>query len=829
MASRRAPVADRGAAVAPEESMAGLVSDLRAAWRLLTHNRSTSFLILLTFALGLGANVATLAIGRGVLLRPLPYGDPDRLVMIWERSDRLPPGASSRGILTPIDFRELSTRAQSFESIAAIESWSGNLSARFDVAALEGAERLRGAFVTPNFFETLRVSTRLGRTFSSDDTDDRAVIGYQLWQRLFGGADDVIGRHLDLAAGRGKERAVRTVTIIGVLAPRVQFSYPESTEVWLPLTPVQLNVPRIQGALLYQTVARLKPGVALAPAQAEVDAIRAAVAAERKWPSNRVMWLEPVHETAVGAMRPSVQLLGAVAALVFLVSCLNVAALLLTQAIERRRMIAVHLALGASRWRIVRRLVAEGAVLSGMAAVATVVVVAQLEPVLRALMPPAMPRVDEIGVDLLTIAGTTGLVVVAVALSSIIPAWRGSALDPATELAASGRTATASRATGVWRRALVAAQVAVVSVLLVGGGLLLHSFWRLQSVDLGFAAERVFTAEMRVLGPQYADAARLRAFQDELLTRVRALPGVERASFTSSVPLRGVDFTRSFSHRGNSLAAKERYVDPDYFAVMGIPVLAGRAFTAADTGGTQSVVILSQALARHLFRDEPAIGQTLGLDSKDPLQIVGVAGDVRNVRVESEGDLAYYLPRAQQSSELICLVARTSAGTPDLGPAVRAIVRSIDPMQPVMNATTMDGIVADTIADRRFYAAVTVAFGVIALLVAAAGLYGVTSIGVVARTREIGVRIALGADAGRVVRMLVVQNLRPVIAGLALGLLLAFWAGQSIQQFLFHVRSFDPIAYGSACVGVVLFTTYACLWPARRAARVSPVVALRHD
>ncbi|MGH9311066.1 MAG: ADOP family duplicated permease, partial [Vicinamibacterales bacterium] len=764
-----------------------------------------------------------------VLLRPLPYDDPETLVLLWARREGSAPGSTGRGLATPRWFREIRDRQRSLSSMAAIELWNGNPSATFDLASPGGAERLRGAFATRNVFDTLGVRASIGRTFAADDSEDVAVISHDLWQRLFAASPDVIGRRLELAIGRGKQRATRPVSIVGVLPPRVQFSYPESTDVWLPLSADKLANPRLQNAIMYRIVGRLRTGITLQQAGDDMAAVKAAIAADLGRSMDRMtFWLEPVHENAVSEVRPALQLLAAVAMLVFMVACLNVATLLLAQTVERRRDVALRLALGATKARIVRQLVTESGLMAAIAALVSVTSVAMLQPLLRVAMPPEFPRVQEIGVDLVTVGWITGLVTLAVVLSTVVPAWRSSALDPGTEIGQS-RTATPSRSTIRWRHGLVASQVAVVVVLLVAGGLLLRSFWKLQHVDRGFDGARVFTAEMRLLDPRYFDSVRLKAFQSELLDRIRALPGVERASITSSVPLRGVDWTRALSHSGQRLAAKERDVDPDYFAVMGIPLLAGRAFSAADDHSAAPVVVISRSLADRLFPGQSPLGRRLELGPEQQPEIVGVVGDVRNARLESDGDPSYYVPRAQESSEIICVVARTALGTPDLAPAVRAIVASIDPTQPIFDATTIHGIVSESIADRRFYAVATAAFALVTLLLAAAGLYGVTSFGIVARTREIGVRLALGASPGRVVRMLVAQGVQPVLVGLGVGLAAAFWASRTIERFLFEVRGHDAAAYAAAAGWVLRLTSLACLLPAWRAARLNPTTALRHE
>jgi putative ABC transport system permease protein len=368
--------------------MSGLLSDLRSVRRLMSRYRSTSILILTTLTLGLGANVAIFTIARGVVLRPLPYDDPDRLVMIWAGGEPRLPGEANRGVFTPAWWHELTARQRSFSSIAALESWDGNLSAVFDLPTAQGAERLRGAFTTTNFFTTIGVSAAAGRTFAHDDPADVAVVSHELWQSLYGGAD-IVGRRLELATGRGKERSLRALTIIGVLPPRVQFTYPESTDVWLPLMPQQLHNPRLQGANLYRLVAPLRPGTTLRQAQDDLATAKAAMAAdlERDF-SKSTWWLEPVHDYAVGAARPAVQLLTGVAVLVFFVACLNVATLLLAQTVERRRAFAVQLALGASRWRVMRQLLTESSLMAMLAAAFSVGSVGACSPscVLRYLV-----------------------------------------------------------------------------------------------------------------------------------------------------------------------------------------------------------------------------------------------------------------------------------------------------------------------------------------------------------------------------------------------------------------------------------------------------------
>src|SRR5688572_21921745 len=417
--------------------MFGLLTDLRSAWRLLGRYRGTSALIVITLALGFGANVSIFAMARGVLLRPLPYEDPDRLALIWVgRADSAGP---SRGLATPRFLADIQARQRSFSSIAAVELWDGSPAAAFDLSLPDGAERLHGAFVTPNFFQTLGVNAAIGRILAEDDPVDVAVISHDAWQRLFGGSADVLDRRLQLAAGRGKLRSVRQVTIVGVLPPRVQFSYPDSTEMWL----LPGQAPAALDAIMYRLVARLRPGITVQQAEQDLESIKLAIAIDLKQNMDFFrFWVEPVHENATRAVKPAVLLLGTVAFLVFVVACLNVAALLLAQAAERRRDTAIQAALGASRWRIIRPLFVEGGLLALVAAAVSVTVVAAMQPLLRSAIPEAFPRVREIGVDLATLSWVTALVTVGIVLSTALPAWRSSDITSGVEMARHGRAAT---------------------------------------------------------------------------------------------------------------------------------------------------------------------------------------------------------------------------------------------------------------------------------------------------------------------------------------------------------------------------------------------------
>jgi len=810
--------------------MRNFADDLRYAGRSLRRRPGYALAAILTLALGIGANTAIFAVVRGVLLRPLPYTAPDRLVMIW--SEHKADALLRRGLATSEEVQQWRARNSGFEDLAVLELWSTDPAARMDFAGSEGADRLRGSYASPNFFEVLGVNAALGRTFTSGDTasgSDVVVLSDGLWRRRFGADRSVIGRTIELTVGRRDRRAQR-FTVIGVMPPRFRFTYPRDTELWTPRSWREVDAAP-KGAISYTVIARLRQGVSLVSARANMTAVNDAMARDlpdSRYLSSRSIALEPIQEYAVGQLRPAMLLLACVTLFLLLIACVNVANLLLARTVERSRELAVRAALGASRARLVRQLLAEGVVLAAAGGILGIAFATMAQPALRAALPSTIPRVDEIGIDGTTLAWAFAIAALTSIAAGLAPSSRGTP-DLHAALKQGGTTVTGDVRASRWRRVLVAAQVAAVVCLLSGGGLLLHSFWNLQRVDLGFDGAQVLTMEMRLIGPRYRSEPNLRLFQDAVLERVRAVPGVTQASMTSSVPLRGVDWTWSISTDGRPgrYVANEREVDPEYFSVMHIPLRAGRLFDKNDTASSARVAIVSERLAREMFHGESAIGRLLNLDP--PAQIVGIVGDVRHVRVDELAAPAIYTARAQRPSELICLVARTTPGAAGVAAAMRAAINSVDPTQPVEGITTLDQIVSESIADRRFYAAATAAFSIVALLLAVAGLYGVVSRGVTERVRELGIRIVLGAARRDLVGLVVRQGLSPVAIGLGLGTVAAFWTSRLLRGFLFDVTTVDPVTYVAVPALVVLVAAVACYIPARRATDLDPIAALREE
>jgi putative ABC transport system permease protein len=816
--------------------MDGFLLDVRSAWRAAWRRPTLTGLTILTLVLGIGANTAIFAVARGVLLRPLPYQDPDSLVMIWQSSDS--PG-SSRGIATPGMLREYRARASAFTDIAAVELWRGNQSAQVDLVGPDGAERLRGSLATPNFFSLLGVNAAIGRTFVDNDEGGTVVLSDALWRRRFGADPAIVGQTVDLASGRGRSR--QRFQVIGVLPARFRFTYPEDTELWLPL-PWAGVASATQAALQYSLVGRLKPGINVETANGDLAAVVASLRADVPRMYDRLNpWVESAHEWSVGRVRPAVRLIAGVTLLLLLIACLNVASLLLAQAAARRREFALQQSLGASRARLIRQLLTESAMFTAVSVVAAILLVAVLQQAIRAILPPLMPRVDEIAIDFTTVAWTTGIGALTLLLAGLLPGWRSTRIDPQAELMLGGRTTSGGRAAARLRQGLTVLQISAASLLLIGGTMLLQSLWNLQHVDLGFDGTSVLTQEIRLMGPAYREGTNQLAFQDRLLERVRQIPGVRAAATTSAIPLRGVDFRLQLPVPGANerVLANRRHVDPEYFNLMRIPLVRGRLLTVADNGAAARVAVVSEALARAMFADGQALGQHLPYQVMAPtgpprqitqtMEIVGVVGDVRSLRVEDAGGPAFYVPYAQMPSDLICLVIRADAGADHIAAAVRSAIREIDPNQPAALMTTVGDVVAQTIADRRFYAVATVAFALIALVLTVAGLYGVMVIGAAERLRELGIRVALGATRRALVAMLLRQGLGPVILGALFGGLVAAWAVQFITSYLFGVAQVGAPIYLSVTVLVTIGGLIACLFPARRASMADPMEALRSE
>ena len=809
--------------------------DFRQAFRVLRRSPGFAATAIVLLALGIGANTAVFSVVRAVLLRPLPYQNPERLVFIWNGVDTR--AGNRHGILTGQHLAAIAQSNTTLESYAPFESWEIGLSAQIDLMRPDTSDRLRGAIVSPNFFELLGVGAAAGRVFASSDSEAAplVILSHDLWRTRFGSDPAIIGGRVMLAGG-SRTRSPRSFVVIGVLPPEFHFTYPRETQVYLlkPWTAI-----RTTRSLEYGMIARLKPGATAAQAQQELTAVAKNLVASYgidpkflpRLLEQTAMMAEPMTAHLQSEVRPGLLLLSGVAGLLLLIGCVNLGLLTLARTVDRSGELAVRAALGAGPRRIIRLLLVEGVVIAGLGGVAGVLLAQSLMPAIRALMPPVVPRTEQITIDGLVLLFAFCATAATAIVCGVVPAVVAMRGDLLAAVRRAGATATADRGVVLWRRAVISLQVAVVLLLLVGAGLLLNSFWRLQNVPLGFDADDVLTLEMRLLHAKYRQKGRAEAFQDDLLARVRALPGVQSAGITTAVPMRGVDFMYVIGPRGGKRKPGNlRAIDPSYFEIMQIPLRAGRIFTAADTATAPPVIVVSESYGRLHFGDQSPVGQRLEIDDGKEAEIVGVAGDVRYFEVARNPAPAFYRPRAQNPIELVCLIVRPQPSMrTEVAAALRDAVRAVDPEQPVEGLTTIGDIVSESTADRRFYAIATAAFASVALLLAVAGLFGVVSRSVTERRREFAIRSALGADSMRIMRLIVVHGLVPVAAGAIAGLAGAYLGSRLLTKFLFEVTPTDALTYSVAGGLVVVVALAACLVPARRALRVPPMVVLKGE
>jgi len=807
--------------------------DLRTALRSLRSSPTFTAVALAVLALGIGAGTAIFSVVDAVVLRGLPFDQHDRLVAVLEHDAKRPTtfGRGATTTQTFLDWRRLQT---SFDGLAAAAS------TRFRTRTATGEPaQVRAQRVSAGFLDVLRVAPLVGRPFTSEDETagrNRVVIlSYGFWQRHFGGAPDVLGRTLDLDE--------ESWEIVGVM-PRT-FEYPvgsdRPSELYVPILFDEAATNRGNGRNYnYTAIGRLADGVTIAQATDQVNAVAAALGREYpKWSPGRDVEIKTLHEHLVGRVRSwMLMLLGAVG-LVLVIACANVANLMLARATVRGREIGVRAALGASRWRLVRGLLVEGLALS-LAGAALGVGLAYLGvQVLTAWLPPGLPRVATIGIDFRVLGAAVVAAFATGALFSVVPAFQASRPDLTAVLRDGGRSATAGRAGHRLRSALVVAEVALAVLLLVGAGLFTGSFVQLVRVDPGFDYRHVLTEDVHLrYDPAHREElfARGPAFVTEVLEAVRRVPGVEQAGGVNG----GLPLTGSWSRNSVTLPGRGklegdddsidyRQVTPDYLSTLRIPLLKGRLITADDGAGTEPVVVVNQAAARKYWPGEDALGQRITISDTER-RVVGIVGDIRHLGPETPPRQEAYVPFVQSPTLGATLAIRTAGDPLAVLPAVKAAIRSVDPDQLLAQDTvTLEGYMDRLIAQRRFNMALLVIFGVLGLVIAVAGIYGVMAYLVAQRTNEIGVRMALGATAGRVLGMVLGRSAALMAAGLTIGAVAAWYLSASVRAFLFEVEPADPRILLAAVATLAAAGLVASAVPARRAARVDPMVALRHE
>jgi putative ABC transport system permease protein len=804
---------------------------LRYALRRLWRDRSLTFVALGILALGLGANTALFTVVNAVLLEPLPYPAPDRLVLLRlhdpEYQDRYPS--------FPVNAAHIDqwrTHCRSCEDLAAIDGTTTTLTGSGE------AELLDAASVTPNFFAFLGISPALGRGFTvpgSAAFDAEAIVSHRLWMRVFGGDAGIVGR---IVTFDGKTARIVGVLPAGAPVPAarqlgVLVGLPRTIDVFRPHTFAgeELSSP---GDLNYGVIARVRPGVTSDAVRAELDALEPAVSAQTRDDGRKRAHVRPLSgEVGAQARGPLVVLLAATI-VVLLIVCVNLANLLLARYAGRRRDGAIRAALGASRRTLLVDASIESLLLAAAGGALGVVLSALLTRVIVANAPAGLPLLNavEMNVRVLLFCGATALA--AGLLVGVLPAVRTARVEPADTLKAGSYTSTEGPRGARMRRALVAAQAAMGAALLVATGLLLLSFVRLMRVDKGFDTAGILTVDVALPASAYGTDARRLQFFEQAIARLRALPGVSAAAFTSRLPLRGEATVNLLSYPNDQRPAAARplanyrYVTPEYFATIGTPLLRGRTFLPSDRG--RQVVVLSASAAQALWPNQDPIGRIvttggyLGANS----EVIGVAADSRAVDLTRTDVLFTYLPYWLRGPSTASLVLRTTVKPASLATSVRRAIWEGDRNVAIPRVEPMDEIVATSVADRRFELSLMVAFGCAAALLAALGVYGVVSYSVARRAREMGIRIALGARPGDIHRLVIAEGVIPVTAGLVAGLAGSILIGRSIASLLFDVRPADPLVMSAAAAIVMVATLIACAAPARRAVRAGAALdALR--
>jgi putative ABC transport system permease protein len=802
-----------------------LLQDLRYGARILRKNPGFTAIAVLTLALGIGANTAMFSVIDAVLIRPLPYKNPARLVMVWESEagDNAP---------DPPTFLIVQRQNHVFEYMAASRV-SG-----FNLTGSERPERIAGADVTPNFFPLMGVNPLLGRTFSAEDANGSsgrpAVLSYALWRRMFAGNPDAIGRHLTLDG--------EVYTVAGIMP--ANFQYPDEVEAWV-LSP--FAVPRDvlkptedpsqeEGHHYFETIARLKPGVTLQQAKADLDVIAKQIQTKDSEPALRSgIVLDTLQDDRVGDVRPALLVLFGAVGLVLLIACANVANLFLARGLKRQREMSLRIALGASRHRIFQQLIIEGLLLVACGGLLGFgLALAGFAP-LVSLMPPDMRDLVHLQIDSRILIFTILASVATGILFGLAPAFGSMARNLNDALKEGARNSSEDRGNNRLRQLLVVSEISLALVLLVGAGLLIRSYSRLQSVEQGFNPHNVLTAQIALPQAAYPDSAQRVAFMDNLLSRLKNLPGVSFAAADTRLPMNSGGSSRSIVAEGRARKEEDDSADysvvtPDFFSTLQIPLLAGRVLADSDSQTSPTVAVINQSMARYYWPGQNPIGKRFQRDDATTwMEVIGVVRDVHQHSLGDKPRPAFFVPYPQDPWASITIIVRTVSAPESLISAVQQTVTSIDSNQPLYRVRTLDTIVFLSVAAKRFNMLLLETFAGIALLLAAIGIYGVISYSVAQRTSEIGIRMALGAQRSDVLRLVIGQGLRLAGFGIVIGIAAAFALTRLMASLLFGVGAYDPVAFATAAAILLLVAVAACYIPARRAIAVDPMVALRYE
>ena len=812
----------------PGGIMTGLVQDVRYALRALKRAPGFASVSIVTLALGIAATTIVYSIVDGILLRPLPIVDPDRVMLARETS----PTFRDMGLSWP-NFLDWRTRQTSFEIFACWRGLTANLT------GIERPRRLNVRQVTWNLLSALGVKVAVGRDFTAgDDTwgvERTGIVSHAFWQRELGGSADAIGRRIMLDES--------PVTVIGVL-PR-GFTISREEDIFLPLE--TYNDPNNPGIWLrgnhfnFAAIGRLRPGVTVEAATAEMKSIARQL--EQEYPatnSGNGVALRPLFETLVGTARPMLYvLLGAVTTML-LIACVNLANLMLARAAGRTQEMAVRRSLGAARWRIGRQMLTESLLLAVAGGIAGVALAYAGFGAIVALLPANQPRIHIVTIDWRVLRAAAAAAIGTGVLFGLMPAIQAATGKSMTLLRSARVTGSGHAGTGT-RRTLLLAEVALALVLVTGAGLMLRTMSNLAAIETGFTREQIVTAQFNL--PQRYDQPKRVLFLDQALERVRAIPGVTKAAFGYSIPVAGSNWNSIFVIEGQPVPERSKLpssawipVSPEFFDTMGIRLIKGRLFDSRDAIGAPEVVVVNETFARRFFGNDNPLGKRVkqgwpedtGPDSPFR-EIIGVVNDVRMNSLQGDPTLQAYLPMHQLRPRSGAFVVRASTGVAALGRSLEAAVQEVDPNLPLFNIQTMDQIIESAIGNERLTMVMLMGFAALALVMAAVGVFGVTAYSVSQRTHELGIRMALGANRGSVLALVLRQEMGACLIGIAAGIIGAFFLASLLESLLFGVTSRDLVTLTTAAIVLLAVTMIACLIPAHRATRVDPVTALRLD
>jgi predicted permease len=803
--------------------MDNITQDLRFGLRMLIKNPGFTAVAVFTLALGIGANAAIFDVVNGVLLKPLPYKDPDRIVRVFESHPRFPTFP-----ISPANFLDYRERNDVFDDFATFAR--GDL----DLSINDRPERLTGMRVSHGFFHLLGFEPELGRTFVRTDelkgSERVAIISQALWERSFGKDPAIIGSPLTLSG--------MSFTVVGVMGPGLQHvggdyrSLPHGgdVDVWWPLG---LD-PEVRTSHFLNAIAKLKPGITREQAEAQMNVI--ALQLEAQYPEDKD-WrirLVSLREEIVGGAQTMLLILFGAAGFVLLIACVNIANLLLATATARQKEIAIRTALGASRVRLMRQMLTESLLIATVGGLTGLAIAKLGIDALVALGPKQIPRMHMISLDWRTLAFTLTAVLLTGALFGLAPALQISKVNLNESLKEGGRGSSGGARHNRLRGLLVISEVSLAFVLLIGAGLLMRTYFHLQRVDPGFNPEGVLAASIDLPGARYSTAKQASAFYRDLVERLGALPGVEGVAATSDLPWTGYNENTSFGIEGRQFSdddtpsAQYHFATPDYFRTLGIPLVAGRFFSEADNADAPPVIVINKSMADRYWPEDDAVGKRVRMWGKTR-SIAGIVGDLKDSPGELRAKPGFFFPVSQQPQGSMIMVLRTQGNPLSLLPAMRSEIAAVDKELPLSNIRTLEQIASSAVARTRFTMLLLALFAGVALALSAVGIYGVMSYTVTQRTHEIGIRVALGAQKRDVIGMVAKQGMTLALAGLGVGLAAAFALTRVMSSLLFGVSATDPLTFAGIAVLLAGVALGACFVPARRAMKMDPMIALRHD